>query len=80
MAMYAIENGLDPFMKPDHTEWEGGLNPMYRESSPSNRRAPKNNNSKIHHFNTFKEAGELAKKNPGSKITRDGDLFAVYMK
>ena len=30
-AQWAIENGLDPFMRPDGEEWEGGMNPIYVE-------------------------------------------------
>lgn len=80
MAAYAIENGLDPFIKPDYSEWEGGLNPIYQEERTRRTPSHTSNNQQQTLFNTFKEASNLAKQNPGSKIVRSGERFAVYLK
>lgn len=96
-AAYCIENGLDPFIMPDGTEWPTGLNPMYElskqvQSMPVNQSvaiSPKVTLTEQHHlisrggniyFSTFAQAKVLAKQNPGSILTREGNRFVVRLK
>jgi len=80
-AEYMYENDLDPLYRKDRStgqlvEWEGGLNPIYKESDRDRGNPSK---KKITKFHTFQDAKAWAKENPGRSITKspDGNGYIV---
>lgn len=81
-AEWMYENDLDPFYRKDKVtgelvEWEGGLNPAYEDDDepylPYERGGSEDPLEDINMFNSFEEAMEWAKKNPGKSIVKSPD-------
>jgi hypothetical protein len=75
-AEYMYEHDLDPLYRKDRStgqlvEWEGGLNPIYRESNIERKTNIKEQPPTK--FHNFQEAKKWAKENPGRAITKSPD-------
>ena len=67
-AEYAIANGFDPVLRPDHREWENG-NPLYKE--PRRRYTP-------HSIRSSSKQNSISQSTSQKTEIRDGKTWYIF--